>query len=57
MIFSNGDSQTVILQDVNGPQDVAFTMPVETGSITIIISSVYSGSTYEDTAISELSFY
>lgn len=57
VIFSNGESQTVILQDVNGPQDIVFTAPVETGSITLVISSVYSGSKYEDTAISELSFY
>ena len=55
--FSNGESQTVTLEDVNGPQDIPFPAPVETGSVTLVIASVYSGSKYEDTAISEIAFY
>ena len=57
ILFSNGGTQTVTLQDVNGPQDIVFPAPVETASITLVISSVYSGSKYTDTAVSEISFY
>ncbi len=57
ILFSSGETQTVTLQDVNGPQDIVFPAPVETASITLVISSVYSGSKYTDTAVSEISFY
>lgn len=55
--FSNGEELTVTLQDVNGVQDIAFEVPAETGSVTLAIASVYAGSKYQDTVISELSFY
>lgn len=55
--FSDGSEQTVTLQDVNGSQDISFDGPAETSSITLTIASAYPGSKYEDTVISELSFY
>ena len=55
--FSDGTQQILNLQDVNSMQNISFSVPVETKSITLVISSVYSGTSYEDTVISELSFY
>lgn len=57
VVFSDGTEQTVTLQDINGPQDVAFDGPADTSSVTLEIASVYPGSKYEDTVISEVSFY
>lgn len=45
------------LQDLNGVQTIEFTAPLKTNSITIEIISVYYGTKYEDTAISEISFF
>lgn len=55
--FSDGGEQTVTLQDVNGVQDVSFDAPAETESVTLTIASVYPGSKFEDTVISEVAFY
>lgn len=55
--FSDGNSQKYVLQDINGMQEIVFEIPVVTDYINIIIESVYPGSKYEDTAISELSIY
>lgn len=57
VIFSDGTEQIVQLQDINGIQDVPFYVPVETKSVSLVISSVYGGTTYEDTVISEILFY
>lgn len=57
LTFSDGTQQTVILQDVNARQDITLSVPVETQSVRVSIASVYSGTTYADTVISELSFY
>lgn len=55
--FSDGGERTVTLEDVSGSQYIAFDDPVETSSVTLAIDSVYPGSKYQDTVISELSFY
>ena len=55
--FSDGTGRTLSLQDVNGSQDIPFPLPVETRSVKLTIDSVYAGTTYEDTVISEISFY
>lgn len=55
--FSDGTQQTVPLRDVNARQDIAFDAPVETQSIRLTIASLYEGTTYADTVISEVSFY
>ena len=38
-------------------QKIQLSTPLETDSITVTINSVYPGSKYEDTAISEMEFY
>lgn len=55
--FSDGSGLTVPLDDYNGEQQVTFIDPVETSSITFRIESVYSGSKYTDTAVSEISLF
>lgn len=55
--FSNSSSLSVDLSDYNGAQQVIFDYPVETSSITFSINSVYAGNKYQDTAISEISFF
>lgn len=55
--FSDGTQQTVLLRDVNARQDITFDAPVETQSIRLTIASLYEGTTYADTVISEVSFY
>ncbi len=55
--FSDGSTQSVTLQDLMQEQTVSFSAPVNTSYVTIVIESVYEGSKYEDTAISEVTFY
>ncbi len=52
--FSDGSGESYILNDINGVQTVQFTNPVVTDSITLRIDSVYLGSKYEDTVITEI---
>lgn len=54
---SDGMSEEIILQDVMDVQKIQLSTPLETDSITVTINSVYPGSKYEDTAISEMGFY
>lgn len=55
--FSDGGSVEVPLEDVNRQQTVTFDFAVETSSVTFTIVSVYPGSKYEDTVISEISLF
>lgn len=55
--FSDGMGLEVSLEDVNSQQKVTFPSAVETSSVTFIIESVYPGSKYEDTAISEIALF
>jgi hypothetical protein len=53
--FSDGSYLDVPLEDLNAQQQITFDLPVETSSVTFTIESVYAGSKYKDTAISEIS--
>lgn len=55
--FSDGTGVDVSLEDVNGEQRVAFEGAVDTSSVTFTILSVYPGSVYQDTAITEISLF
>lgn len=55
--FSDGSSVDVYLDDVIDQQKITFVSPVETSSVTFKIVSVYPGSKYQDTAISEISLF
>lgn len=55
--FSDGTYEVHELDDVNNVQDIVFNKPVFSKSNSLIIEDVYSGTKYEDTAISEISIY
>ena len=55
--FSDGSSIDRILQDIKEPQKVDFGGAVETSYIRITINSIYRGTTWNDTAISEITAY
>lgn len=57
VIFSDGTSEDFVLKDRYGKQVIEFSQPVDTEEITVEIKSVYRGSKYEDTVISELQWY
>lgn len=52
--YPDGSSEQCILQDINDKQTAYLQNPVETDRLTIRIDSVYEGTKYQDTAISEL---
>ena len=54
LTFSDGSSCRVTLEDRMAPQTVTLSAPVETDSLTIRLVSVYPGTAYTDTAISEI---
>lgn len=55
--FADGSGESQVLSDTNGKQDIKLSNPVVTDSITLRIDSVYPGSKYEDTVITEMSLY
>lgn len=55
--FSDGTSIPYFLDDVMETQILRFSEPVITDKVTIKIQGVYPGTKYEDTAISEISFF
>lgn len=56
--FSDGSSETLTVGDLyNFEDDLKFTQPMDTKSVSITIYSVYPGSKYQDTCITEVSFY
>ena len=55
--FFDGSSVEVSLEDVNGEQRITFDTAVDTSSVTFTILSVYPGSVYQDTAITEISLF
>mgnify|MGYP003290453510 CR=1 FL=1 len=55
--FSDGSNQICELKDISENQVIELKIPVKTESISFTILSVYSGSKYEDTAISEIYIY
>lgn len=54
VILSNGDSQIISLPDTMRASSYSFAQPVETTWLEIQIETVFPGSKYTDTAISEL---
>ncbi len=55
--FSDGSTQKYTLKDEMVPQMVQLETPVETSTVRIEVKSVYRGSTFTDTVISEVIFY
>ena len=55
--FSDGSSQVYTLQDINAKQEIILEKAVITNYISFTIQSVYPGSKYEDTVISEIYLY
>lgn len=55
--FSDGSSETIAIDDINGTQTIYLASPKETKTVDITIKNVYPGSKYKDTAISELSLF
>ena len=47
----------ITLNDMNEQQQVTFPSAIETSSVTFTIESVYPGSEYEDTVISEIQLF
>ena len=54
LVFSQGETQTITLQDRMDLQTIALDHPVSAYWVQFIIDDVYPGSTYTDTAISKL---
>jgi hypothetical protein len=52
--FSDGSKETVTLKDEKVPELVTFAKPVTTTSVRLRIKSIYRGSTFNDTVISEI---
>ena len=57
VIFDDGTSENFVLEDIFGAQEIYFSYPRNTASVTIVINSVYAGNKYQDTAISEIYIY
>ena len=57
LTFSDGKSVRLHLEDKFEVQSFTFDKPYSTSSVKITIQSVYKGSVYEDTSISEVRFY
>ena len=58
MEYSDGTSEILYLNDVGLTEQVlTFSRPVETSMVNLIIESVYPGVKYEDTCISEITFF
>jgi hypothetical protein len=52
--FSDGTKQSFTLKDEMAAEEVVFAKPVTTSSLKLKVKSVYGGSTFPDTCISEL---
>ncbi|HIY01825.1 MAG TPA: protein kinase [Candidatus Blautia faecipullorum] len=55
--FSDGSSTDAELGDFIGQQEITFSSAVDTSSVTFSILSVFPGSKYQDTAITEISLF
>ena len=56
LTFSDGTELIYELEDVNDAQMISFADGIAAESITITIDSVYEGTAYEDTVITEICF-
>jgi hypothetical protein len=54
IVLSNGYRQTTTLSDRDGPQNIEIDSPNRSEWVQLIVKSVYRGTKYRDTAISEL---
>lgn len=54
--YSDGYSENIELSDINGTQEIELNYRRKTSFIKLEIESVYAGSVFEDTVISEVSF-
>ncbi|WP_201159391.1 discoidin domain-containing protein, partial [Rhodoplanes elegans] len=54
LVFSNGETRSVTLQDRLGPQTVTLDRPVRAHWVQLVIDRTYRGTRYTDTAISKL---
>lgn len=57
VIYTDGTTEDCALQDINGMQEIHFSREMVTGSISLMIVSVYPGTKYSDTVISEIQFF
>lgn len=57
VIYTDGSTEDCALQDINGMQEIHFSRETVTGSISLMIVSVYPGTKYSDTVISEIQFF
>ncbi|MDE6929142.1 MAG: discoidin domain-containing protein, partial [Lachnospiraceae bacterium] len=57
VLFSDGTYELHTLSDINDSQDIVLNKAIVTDYITLTIESVYPGTKYEDTAISEIYIY
>lgn len=55
--FSDGSSESFVLKDKFKEQDIQLPHPVDTEYVTITVESVYTGSEFENMAISEIVLY
>ncbi|MFT5685023.1 MAG: hypothetical protein ACI8RZ_005969 [Myxococcota bacterium] len=55
--FSDGSTQRFTLTDEMLPEEIRFDAPVQTSSIKIQIKGIYSGSTFNDTCLSEVQVF
>ena len=56
LTFSDGTSESFLLDDIFRSQHINLTSPVMTDSVTLTILSAYRGTSFDDTAIAEISF-
>lgn len=56
LTFSDGSNENYTLRDKKEEQTFRFSQPVETESVRLTITSVYAGTKWEDTVISEIDF-
>lgn len=57
IVFSDGTEESFTLDDIDGIQTIYFTKGMNTDMLTLYIESVYPGTKYEDTAISEINLF
>lgn len=57
LIFSDGTSESVKLEGISNFQDIKFSKPVETSSVTVEITEIIEGAKWNDSCITEIEFY
>ena len=57
VFFSDGSTEEFVVYDINGEQKITLSSPRISNSVSFTILDVYSGDTYTDTAISEISLF